>query len=386
MERSRAYRLILLLGVVSLLGDIIYEGCRGVVGPYLALLGASASAIGFVSGLGEFFGFALRLPFGYLSDRTANYWGLTIAGYALLFSIPLLALVGDWRIAMLLLLVERAGKALRSPARDTILSHATLEVGAGKGFAIHEILDQVGAIAGPLLFSFLLLVRSYRAAFLVTLFPLLLLLLFLLLAKRTFPTAAPKAPAEEAELRGSLGWYNFFVFVSVAGLLPFPLLAYHLKTGGVMTEPMIPLAYAFAMMADALSAYPIGMSFDRVGLVSLSVVPFLSMLVPLAFLGYPACLLGVLAYGLVLGAHETVMRAAVAKLAPAGRRGRAYGSFQAIYGLSFLLGNTLAGFLYERGISLLVLYVFLAEVLSLPVLVRVLGSRARRSPSFGSRD
>ncbi len=377
MERSRAFRLILLLGVVSLLGDIIYEGCRGVVGPYLALLGASASAIGFVSGLGEFLGFALRLPFGYLSDRTANYWGLTVAGYALLFSIPLLALVGDWRIAMLLLLVERAGKALRSPARDTILSHATLEVGAGKGFAIHEILDQVGAIAGPLLFSLILLVRNYRAAFLMMLFPLFLLLLFLLLAKKTFPAVA-QARGERAEPGGSLGWYNLFVFISVAGLLPFPLLAYHLKMGGAMTEPMIPLLYAFAMMADALSAYPIGMSFDRVGLVSLSMVPPLSMLVPLAFLGYPACLLGVMAYGLVFGAHETVMRAAVAKLAPAGRRGRAYGGFQATYGLSFLLGNTLAGFLYERGIPLLVLYVFLAEALSLPVLVRVLRPRAKR--------
>jgi MFS family permease len=378
MERSRAYRLILLLGIVSLLGDIIYEGCRGVVGPYLALLGASAAAIGFVSGLGEFLGFALRLPFGYLSDRTANYWGLTIAGYALLISVPLLALAWDWRVAMLLLLVERAGKALRSPARDTILSHATLQVGAGKGFAIHEILDQVGAIAGPLLFSFILLVRDYRTAFLVTLFPLFLLLLSLFQARRTFPAVAPETGVERAVPGRGLGWYNLFVFVSVAGLLPFPLLAYHFKTAKTLRESTIPLAYAFAMMADALSAYPIGVSFDRAGLVSLSVIPLLSMLVPLAFLGYPACLFGVLSYGLVLGAHETIMRATVAKLAPAGKRGGAYGSFQAIYGLSFLLGNTFAGFLYEQGVSLLVLYVFIAEVISLPVLARLLSASARR--------
>ena len=373
MERSRALRLILLLGIVSLLGDIVYEGCRGVAGPYLRLLGASAFAVGLVSGVGEFLGFALRLPFGYLSDRTSNYWGLTIAGYALLLSIPLLALVGDWRIAALLLLVERTGKALRSPARNTILSQAALEVGAGKGFAIHEVLDQVGAIAGPVLFSLVLLAGGYREAFLVMLAPFFLLLFFLFHAWRIFPQVVKTRPESvEGKLGRSLKWYNLFVFISAAGLLPWSLLAYHMKQAGTMAEQAIPLAYALAMMADALSAYPIGVAFDRMGFASLSICPLLSVLVPLAFLRYPACLVGVVAYGLVLGIYETIMRAGVAKLAPLEKRGLAYGAFESVYGLSFLFGNTLAGLLYEYSISLVVLYVLLAETLSLLALAKVM--------------
>jgi len=370
LERSRALKLILLLGIVSLLGDIIYEGCRGAVGPYLRLLGASASIVGLVSGLGEFLGFTLRLPFGYLSDRTLNYWAPTIAGYTVLFSIPLLAVVGDWRTAAVLLLIERMGKALRSPARNVILSQAALEIGAGRGFAIHEILDQVGAIVGPVLFSLFLVASGYRAAFLMTFIPFFLLLFFLLYARKTFPGVAPKTePKTEITVSDGLKWYNFFVFVSASGLLPWPLLAYHMKQAGTMMEHMIPLAYAFAMMADALFAYPIGMSFDRMGLASLSAVPLISALVPLAFLEYPFCLLGVLMYGLVLGAHETVMRAAVAKLT-FGKRGTAYGTFEAVYGLSFLLGGTLAGFLYERGVFVVVSYVLVVEALSLPILAK----------------
>jgi MFS family permease len=377
LERSRALKLILFLGIVSLLGDIIYEGCRAVAGPYLKLLGASAFAVGLVSGVGEFLGFALRLPFGYLSDRTSSYWGLTIAGYALLLSIPLLALVWDWRIAALLLLVERTGKALRSPARNTILSQAALEVGAGKGFAIHEILDQVGAIAGPVLFSLMLLVGGYREAFFVTLAPFFLLLFFLFHARRTFPQVVPKTrlESEGGKLGESLKWYNLFVFISAAGLLPWSLLAYHMKQAGTMAEQAIPLAYALAMMADALSAYPIGVAFDRMGFISLSICPLLSVLVPLAFLRYPACLGGVVAYGLVLGIYETIMRAGVAKLAPLEKRGMAYGTFESVYGLSFLFGNTLAGLLYEYSISLVVLYVLLAEALSLLALAKVLRPR-----------
>ena len=141
------------MGIISLLGDIVYEGARSISGPYLALLGAGASIIGIVGGIGEFVGYALRLVFGYFADKTKAYWTLTIIGYGLLLSIPLLAFSNSWQIAAFLLIMERMGKAIRSPARDAILSHATKQVGRGWGFGIHEALDQIGAIIGPLIFS-----------------------------------------------------------------------------------------------------------------------------------------------------------------------------------------------------------------------------------------
>jgi hypothetical protein len=220
----------------------------------------------------------------------------------------------------------------------------------------------------------MLLVGGYREAFLVMLAPLFLLLLVLFHARRTFPQVMPKTRPESGgdKLGKSLKWYNLFVFISAAGLLPWSLLAYHMKQAGTMVEQAIPLAYALAMMADALSAYPIGVAFDRMGFVSLSICPLLSVLVSLAFLRYPACLVGVVAYGLVLGIYETIMRAGVAKLVPLEKRGLAYGTFESVYGFSFLLGNSLAGLLYEYSISLVVLYVLLAETLSLLALAKVM--------------
>jgi len=95
-QKKEAFQSIILLGVVSLFGDITYEGARGVTGPYLRLLGASAIAIGLVAGLSEFVGYALRPMSGYLADRTGRYWALTILGYGLILSIPILAFVGNW--------------------------------------------------------------------------------------------------------------------------------------------------------------------------------------------------------------------------------------------------------------------------------------------------
>jgi MFS-type transporter involved in bile tolerance (Atg22 family) len=171
-QKTGALRFIVLMGVVSLFGDIVYEGARGVIGPYLALLGASASVVGLVGGLGEFIGYALRLFSGFMADRTKAYWLFTFIGYGLLVSIPLLSFAQSWQIAALLILLERAGKAFRSPARDTILSYATKEVGRGFGFGLHEALDQIGAIVGPLIFSAILFAGgNYRLGFSVLWIP-----------------------------------------------------------------------------------------------------------------------------------------------------------------------------------------------------------------------
>jgi MFS family permease len=146
LPRRNALRFIVLLGIVSLFADMTYESARSITGPYLALLGASATVVGLVSGFGELAGYALRLVSGYLTDRTGRYWPVTIVGYLLnLFAVPALALTGRWELAVLLIVAERMGKAIRSPARDAMLSHASSQTGLGWGFGLHEALDQTGA-------------------------------------------------------------------------------------------------------------------------------------------------------------------------------------------------------------------------------------------------
>ncbi len=151
------WRTVVGFGVVSLAADMVYEGARSVTGPLLASLGASAVLVGLISGAGEATALLLRLVFGSWADRSGRYWTLTFVGYGLtavcvpaLAITPLLAGAG-LVLACVLILGERLGKAVRSPAKTALLAHAAVAVGLGRGFGVHQALDQIGAVAGPLL-------------------------------------------------------------------------------------------------------------------------------------------------------------------------------------------------------------------------------------------
>lgn len=372
---------IILLGIVSLFGDVTYEGARSVTGPYLATLGASASVVGLVAGIGEFTGYALRLASGYLVDRTKAYWLLAFIGYGLLFSIPLLAFAGYWQLAAVLIILERMGKAIRSPARDTILSYATKEVGRGWGFAVHEALDQVGAVIGPVVFSLVFLFYGgYREGFTLLWIPALLTLAVLALAKKKVPSPQKfETPGEirRKNVQGKLPrifWlYTVFTLLSMAGFANFQLISYHLKVEVVVPDAQIPMIYAIAMGVDAVAALIVGKTYDKVGLISLLAVPLLTLPIPfLAFsYNYSMVLIGIVLWGVVMGIQETIMRAAIADLTPVERRGFAYGVFNTAYGAGWFLGSTLMGLLYEHSISYLILFAVVMELISIPLLFMI---------------
>jgi MFS family permease len=372
---------IILLGIVSLFGDVTYEGARSVTGPYLATLGASASVVGLVAGIGEFAGYALRLASGYLADRTKAYWFLTFIGYGLLFSIPLLAFAGYWQLAAVLIILERMGKAIRSPARDTMLSYAAKGVGRGWGFAVHEALDQIGAIIGPIVFSFVLLSHAgYREGFTVLWIPALLTLAVLALARKKVPSPQKLEAPGEASKQGDKGklprvfwFYTIFTLLSVAGFANFQLISYHLHVQGIVPDAQIPIIYAIAMGVDALAALLVGKTYDKIGLTSLLAIPLLTLPIPfLAFsYSYSLVLISIILWGVVMGIQETVMRAAIADLTSVERRGFAYGIFNTAYGAGWFLGGALMGLLYELSIDYLILFAVVMELISIPLLFMV---------------
>src|SRR4051795_13620194 len=156
------WRVVVGFGTISLAADMVYEGARSLYGPLLASLGASAVVVGAVTGAGEAAALIFRVLSGPLADRTRRYWALTIAGYALTaICVPLLALTpllgaAGLVVAAVLILAERIGKAVRSPAKSTLLADAAGQVGMGRGLGVHKALDQVGAFAGPLLVAALI--------------------------------------------------------------------------------------------------------------------------------------------------------------------------------------------------------------------------------------
>src|SRR5450631_868495 len=199
----RPWYFVICFGLVSLFADMVYEGARSIIGPYLATLGASAAVVGTVAGVGEFIGYGLRVGSGYLVRRRGRYWTWTITGYALtVLSVPL---IGATVLVPALLLygTERLGKAVRSPAKDTLLSYASTQTGRGTAFGVHQAMDQTGAVVGPLLLAAVLWLHAgdYRLAFGVLIVPGLIVLVLLFWLRRrvpdpgTYEVSASVAPA-----------------------------------------------------------------------------------------------------------------------------------------------------------------------------------------------
>jgi predicted MFS family arabinose efflux permease len=379
LKNSLAFRLILLMGVVSLLGDIIYEGGRSVAGPYLLFLGASAFTVAFIAGFGEFIGYAARLVSGYFADQTRSYWIFAIIGYLMIGAIPLLVFAGSWEIAAILILVERLGKGIRSPPKDTILSHASRHVGRGLGFGIHEAIDQIGAVLGPLIFAASIAISGgYKEGFALLAIPFVLLVAALALAYRSVPDpvsleeSKEKQGTEKSDLLSRIMLpYGTFTILTMAGFAVFPLIAYHLSAASVVPEAQIPVFYALAMAADAFFALAIGRFYDQKGIGVLVLVPLVNIPIALlAFSGsYSFALASVVLWGFSMGAQETILRAALADLTSISKRGTAYGIFNTLYGGAWFAGSLVLGWLYELNLLALIGYSILMQVAALGAFV-----------------
>ena len=384
LQRKSALQFLILIGIVSLFSDMTHEAARSVNGPFLAILGASGTVVGVVSGLGEVAGYSIRLLSGYFSDRTRKYWTITFVGYVInLLAVPLLALVGNWPVAAALMIVERIGKGIRVPPRDTMLSHATESMGRGWGFGLHEAMDQLGAILGPLIVATVLYARSdYRPAYAVLLIPALLALSVLALARFLYPRPHELSKAQTSA-KGRDHSRTFWLYVAAtalmaAGFADFPLIAYHFQKVSIADPTIIPVIYSVAMGVDALAALAFGRLFDRIGASTMVVAALLSAgFAPLAFFGgLWLAILGMVLWGIGMGAQESVMRAAIADMVPPERRGRAYGVFNTAFGIAWFLGSAAIGTLYDISIPALVVFSVVAQLASVPIFYAV-ARRAR---------
>lgn len=364
-----AYASIILLGIVSLMGDTVYEGSRGLVPDYLKFLGASAVIVGLVGGFGDFLGYALRLVSGVLADTTRAYWFFIFIGYGLIGTIPLIGFANIWEIAIIFVLLERIGKALRSPARDTVLSVIGKNVGAGKAFGVHELLDQVGAVAGPLLVAALMFSsnNNYRLTFSVLLLPFLMLLIFLAYTYRRIgsqPIAEMKAmsDAKGKALGKPFYIYTFAVMINTIGLIPVALILFRTAT---VLQPglqwIVPLIYVLIQGVDAVFALLAGYAYDKYGVTFLT-LPFVISVLPPVFAmmntGLTALVVAAAFFGVVLGMQESIYRAAVSAFTPIASRGRAYGIFNTAYGAGYLISGAIFGILIDVNAPLIATVIF----------------------------
>lgn len=385
-DRRSSLAFVVAFGIVSLFADAAYEGMRGISGPFLATLGASGAAVGIIAGAGELAGYLLRLFSGAIAQKTRAYWTITLFGYVIqMAAVPLLALAGSWWMAALLIVIERAGKALRNPPRDVMLARAGDEIGHGWAFGLHEALDQTGAIAGPLIAALVLwLHHDYRAAFAWLGVPAALTLSSLFVVRVRFGFAGRIDEAKRTTQSGHLP-HAFWLYASATALVgfgfaDFPLIAFHFEKAGIVSQSLIPLFYAAAMGAAGLGSLLFGRWFDARGLSVL--IPGIVLgiaVVPLGFLGgFWMGLTAALLWGLSLGVHEAVMSAAIAGMVAEQDRPRAYGIFTAIFGIAWFAGSAVQGVLYDLSIPVLAAVSVAAEIAAFLPLSMVLGARAGR--------
>ncbi|MFB6987329.1 MFS transporter [Streptomyces sp. NPDC056304] len=388
----RPWRFVVWFGTISLLADFVYEGARSITGPLLASLGASALVVGVVTGAGEAAALILRLVSGPLADRTGRFWGWTIAGYALtVVSVPVLGLTGVLWAACSLVIAERVGKAVRSPAKDTLLSYATAATGRGRGFAVHQAMDQVGALIGPLTVAGVLALTGgdYAPALGVLALPGVAVLALLVRLRHHVPQpavyegaatetqAAAGTETGSGRLPAAFWRYAAFTAVTTSGFATYGVLSFHLVKHGMLATAWVPVLYAGAMAMDALAALATGWAYDRIGPRVLAVLPLLAASVPvLAFGGSLAvAVIGSLVWGAAMGIQESTLQATVADLVPPGRRATAYGVFAGVIGAATLAGGALVGGLYGYSVPVLVVVVVAIQAAALVLLS---GTRAHR--------
>lgn len=394
------WRMIVGLGTVSLAIDMVADGAMSVNGAFLAQLGASALLVGLVTGGADAVALLLRLVSGPWADRTGRYWTFTIIGYALTaVSVPLLAVApfaggAGLAIASVLLILERTGKAIRSPAKTVLLADAAGAVGHGKGFGVHKALDQLGAFLGPLLVAAVAAaVGAYWPAFLWLVIPgaAAMLMLFWLRARvpdtsvfrpepvEPEPEPEPDSPAKAARVdtpRVTFVLFASFAALTTFGLIGFGVITFHLEDAGLVPLPVVPLVYALAMFVAAFAAPATGWCYDRLGPRTLLVVPVLTAFVPALCLSgeLPLVLVGVCLWGAATGVQDSTVKAFVATLVPPAVRGAAYGRFAVFQGTAALAGGTVAGALYGN-VPLLSALVVIAQAVAFVLLILVLRRR-----------
>ncbi|MFA7099570.1 MAG: MFS transporter [Eubacteriales bacterium] len=365
-----AVTVIIIFGIISMLGDVVYETARSANSQYLNLLSISATQVGLVFGIGEFLGYFLRLIAGFLSDKSGKHWLFMFLGYGMLLVVPLIGFTMNWNILVVLILMERIGKALRNPAKDTILSGvAENQVGVGFAFGLQEALDQIGAFIGPLIFTAVFYfsgkngISQYQFGYQLLFIPFVILVLFLIYAYRRIKRddlipAVIKKEYHSEHLKPIFWIYTAFTFFCTLGFVNFSTVGYHLKVNNLMSDGNITLVYSIAMIVDAATALLVGKAYDRIkiktgmrtgGILVLMAIPFITILLPILTLSNSTTLIviGMIVFGIVMGTHETVMRSAIADITPFQKRGTGYGVFNTSYGLALLGGAALMGLLYD---------------------------------------
>lgn len=368
---KRANTIIILFGLVSLFADITYESARSILGPYIGILGGSIALAGIAGGLGEMIAYSLRTITGYIADKFKSYWFFTILGYIIgLFSIPIMGFCQSATQVFILSQTERLGKALRNPSRDYLIS--TVSTKYGRSFALHEAIDQIGAVIGPILVAIIVSYAGYSAALKLMIIPTTISILLLIATKKIYSdemkkfsddkTIVPKTQSENQNNKDKLKTYITFAFLTNLGFINFQIISFHFKSSG-LSDFWIPIAYAIAMLVDSITAIPFGILFDRKPILTLSFIPIFGFASSFSLLNP----VSIIFWGAYMGLSESILKSGLAKIS---RKATSFGILHFSSGISSLISSVIFSKIYDFGINWIILFSLITQALSLFVLIK----------------
>jgi len=368
-------KLIILIGIVSFFADMTYESARSIIPQYFTyVLSGSVFALGIVIGFGDFLGYSFRFVSGKISDKTRNYWGMMFLGYVInLFAVPLIALANNYIIASILIIMERVGRATRIPPRDYVISTLGSEKKIGSAFAIQNILDQAGAVMGPLIISVLLFYNyGYRNAFLLLAIPAILSISFLFISykysksKKNFET--PKK-IENGIKNRHLIYYFVGIGLSAAGIFHISFIL--VLAQRFLEQYIVTLIFTLAMVGEGVFGFIFGVAYDKIGKEIIVIGPVLAMLL-ISMINFHNVwvymFLGLL-FGAFTGINDVVTRSIVASYIEEEHRGTIFGLLNTSYGYGLLASGIFIGYFFNQ-INIIIIYTVILQILSIIALLK----------------
>ncbi len=356
--RSRLPAAVVLLGFTSLFTDVGTEMIFPLLPVFLSeTLRASPAFLGLVEGAADTVSSLLKLASGVVADRVAKRKGLVLFGYGLASAArPFVALATlPWHV-LAVRVTDRVGKGIRSSPRDAMIADAAGDR-AGRAFGFHQAMDNVGAVVGPLLATGLIaLGLSIRGVFWIAVIPGVLATSLVALVREpprahaadTSTIADATKPARV--LNPTLVSYLCILALFSLGNSSDAFLLLRARNLGLTTAE-IPVLWAVLNASKVVWAWLGGGAADRLPRARLVAGGWLVFALVYLGLGHATAAWQVWAlfvvYGVFYGLTEPVEKALIKDLVRADQRGRAYGSYNFVVGVTALPAGLLMGLLWN---------------------------------------
>jgi len=359
MERRRYFgfdRNIFYTGLNSFFTDTSTKMIYSVMPLFLMSIGASKTQISLIEGIAESTASIMKALSGFWSDKIGKNKPFMIIGYATTALItPLYAFVINPIQVLVLRFIERLGKGVRTAPRDSLISASIKKNETGKSFGFHKMMDNSGAILGPLLASSILFFRpgDFKTIFILAAIPAIIgvfIIIFLIKEKKK----------QEKVTRSKVAFKhlpkNYYIFLFIIGVFTLgnstdSLMLIRLSETGI-NESFVPLIYMIFNTVSVLLAVQIGKLSDKIGRVKLIILGFLIYsfvyLMFGAFNNITVFILMFVLYGVYSALTDTCQKALVSDLVNKEMKGTGFELYHAVLGIMLLPASAIGGYLYDN--------------------------------------